>query len=167
MSQFLFYFLSAIILIFGLLAVSSRRILRAAVYLLFVLIATACIYILMNYLFIAAVQVAVYAGGIMVLIIFSILLTSQIDQKLDKPRLTKVIGTALLVLAGSTLCLYGILHHPFSPAVETGIDPTMKNIGNNLMSMGQNGYALPFELISVLLLAALIGAVVIAKKQNK
>ena len=80
----MFYVFSAIILIFSLLTITSRRILRAAVYLLFVLIATAGIYFLLEYQFMAAVQLTLYAGGIVVLIIFSILLTHHISHLFRK-----------------------------------------------------------------------------------
>ena len=69
----MFYLFSGVILIFSLLTITSRRILRAAVYLLFVLMATAGLYFLLQYQFMAAVQLTLYAGGIVVLIIFSIL----------------------------------------------------------------------------------------------
>jgi len=77
-NEVMFYLIAAMILIFSVLTVTSRRILRAAVYLLFVLISTAGLYFMMNYNFLAAVQLTVYAGGIVVLIIFSILLTSHL-----------------------------------------------------------------------------------------
>ena len=87
MDQLMFLLLSAVIVVFGILTVTSRKILRAAVYLLFVLTATAGIYFQLNYNFLAAVQLTVYAGGIVVLIIFSILLTSHISEKMDNPTL--------------------------------------------------------------------------------
>ena len=74
-NQIMFAVFAIAIIVFSVLAVTSRRILRAAVSLLFVLIATAGLYFLLNYQFLAAVQLTLYAGGIVVLIIFSILLT--------------------------------------------------------------------------------------------
>ncbi len=85
LNVFMFYLLSATILVFSLLTITSGRILRAAVYLLFVLIGTAGLYFLLQYQFLAAVQLAIYAGGIVVLIIFSILLTSHISHKFRRP----------------------------------------------------------------------------------
>ncbi|HAQ64381.1 MAG TPA: NADH-quinone oxidoreductase subunit J, partial [Bacteroidales bacterium] len=78
-NELMFFMLSAVILVFSVLTVTTRKILRAAVYLLFVLVATAGLYFQLNYNFLAAVQLTVYAGGIVVLIIFSILLTSHIS----------------------------------------------------------------------------------------
>jgi NADH:ubiquinone oxidoreductase subunit 6 (chain J) len=75
-STIIFYLLAILTVVSGLLSVTSRNILRAAIYLLFSLIGVAGIYFWMEYEFIAAVQIIVYAGGITVLIIFSIFLTS-------------------------------------------------------------------------------------------
>ena len=81
LNQLMFVLFGLMITVFGILTVTSRRILRAAVYLLFVLVSTAGLYFMLNYQFLAAVQLTLYAGGIVVLIIFSILLTSHISQK--------------------------------------------------------------------------------------
>jgi NADH-quinone oxidoreductase subunit J len=79
-NQVMFILFSAMIVMFSILTVTSRRILRAATFLLFVLLSTAGLYFMLNYQFLAAVQITLYAGGIVVLIIFSILLTSHIDH---------------------------------------------------------------------------------------
>lgn len=85
----MFYLFSAIILVFSLMTIMTRLILRAAVYLLFVLIATAGLYFLVEYQFMAAVQLTLYAGGIVVLIIFSILLTHHITHRFKHPTSPK------------------------------------------------------------------------------
>ena len=71
-----FYFLAAFISVFSILTVTTRRMVRSATYLLFVLFGTAGIYFLLGYTFLGSVQIMVYAGGIVVLYVFSILLTS-------------------------------------------------------------------------------------------
>jgi NADH-quinone oxidoreductase subunit J len=162
----MFFLFSAMILSFSILAVTSRRILRAAVYLLFVLISTAGLYFLLNYQFLAAVQITLYAGGIVVLIIFSILLTSQISEKLERPDLKKVIFSAVLVSVGAIMAIATLLGHSFSSEPQTPVDPSMQHIGRSLLNYGQDGYALPFEVISVLLLAAMIASIIIAKKEK-
>jgi NADH-quinone oxidoreductase subunit J len=86
--KIIFFVLAAAIVVFSILSITSRRILRAAIYLLFVLVAMAGLYYMMNFQFLAAVQFILYAGGIVVLIIFSILLTSQINSKLDPPKIS-------------------------------------------------------------------------------
>ena len=75
------YFVTAlVIIVFSVMTVTSRKILRSATYLLFVLLATAVMYFQLGYQFLGAVQIAVYAGGIMVLFVFAILLTQRPDQ---------------------------------------------------------------------------------------
>lgn len=167
MKPTLFYILSAAILIFSLLTVTSSKILRAAVYLLIVLVGTAGIYFLMNYNFLAAVQLTLYAGGIIVLIIFAIMLTSSVGEKLQQPALGKSFFAGILSVAGAGICIITFLSYNNFPAIAEEKNISVKNIGQNLISYGNNGYALPFEVISILLLAAMVAAIIIAKKTTK
>ncbi|MEI6122974.1 MAG: NADH-quinone oxidoreductase subunit J [Bacteroidota bacterium] len=162
--KIMFYLFAAMIIVFSLLTVTSRRILRAAVFLLFVLVSTAGLYFWLDYQFMAGVQLTLYAGGIVVLIIFSILLTSHIDQKFTKAHWTKKLLGATAALSGMGLCLLVLLQHKFIPGTNAAINNNMTEIGTQLLSTGHNGYALPFEVISILLLAAMIAAIIIAKK---
>jgi NADH-quinone oxidoreductase subunit J len=161
---FMFYLFSATILFFSVLAVTSRKILRAAVFLLFALVATSGYYFLLQYQFLAGVQLALYAGGIVVLIIFSILLTHHISHKFERPPLLNIFFGLLLAVTGTVITILSILNYPFKPSAALPLEVDMRVIGLQLMSTGVNGFALPFEVISVLLLAAMIGAIVIAKK---
>ncbi len=164
---FMFYLLAAAILLFSVLTIVSPKMLRSAVYLLFVLIATSGLYFLLNYQFLAGVQITLYAGGIVVLIIFSILLTSHISQKFKRPAAWKLWMGITVFVFGSCTALWVILMQPFSrdPAVKE-VPVTMHLIGNQLLGLGKNGYVLPFELISVLLIAAMIAAIIVAKKES-
>jgi NADH-quinone oxidoreductase subunit J len=161
---FMFYLFSATLLVFALLTVTSRRILRAAMFLLFALVATSGLYFLLEYQFMAAVQLALYAGGIVVLIIFSILLTHHISHKFDRPPLMNIFLGILVAGLGAFLTILCILKFSFKTASVTPVQADMRTIGMQLMDTGKNGYSLPFEVISILLLAAMIGAIVIAKK---
>jgi NADH-quinone oxidoreductase subunit J len=163
---FMFYLFAATILFFSVLAVTSRRILRAAVFLLFALVATSGFYFLLQYQFLAGVQLALYAGGIVVLIIFSILLTHHISHKFERPPLLNFFFGLLASVAGAAITILCILQYPFKASALIPVDVNMRLIGLQLMGTGENGYSLPFELISVLLLAAMIGAIVVAKKGN-
>ncbi len=165
-NQFMFLLFSAVIVIFSILTVTSRRILRAATFLLFVLVSTAGLYFLLKYNYLAAIQLTLYAGGIVVLIIFSILLTSHISEKLPTAGLLKKWPAALVALVGAALCIVVILQYNFPGSVVDTEVVNVRDIGNSLISYGEKGYALPFEVISVLLLAALIGAIVLAKKRK-
>ena len=163
-NQIMFILFSAMIVVFSILTVTSRRILRAATFLLIVLISTSGLYFMLNYQFLAAVQLTLYAGGIVVLIIFSILLTSHIDEKFESPALLKKVYAAIASILGAVLVITTLVNNPFvaSSAVPKEVD--MNLIGMSLVSWGEQGYALPFELISILLLAAMIAAIVVAKK---
>ncbi|MBC8314894.1 MAG: NADH-quinone oxidoreductase subunit J [Bacteroidetes bacterium] len=165
-NQFMFLLFSAVIVIFSILTVTSRRILRAATFLLFVLVATAGLYFLLKYNYLAAIQLALYAGGIVVLIIFSILLTSHINERLPTSGLMKKLPAALIAILGAALCISVILQYNFIGAVGTTEPTNVKLIGESLINYGKYGYALPFEVISVLLLAAMIGAIILAKKRK-
>jgi NADH-quinone oxidoreductase subunit J len=160
----MFILFSVIIVVFSILTVTSRKILRAAIYLLFVLVSTAGLYFMLNYQFLAAVQLTLYAGGIVVLIIFSILLTSHINQKFEPVGWQKSLFSALATIAGAILTITTILDFQFSATTEAAKEVDMHLIGSSLLSVGNDGYALPFEVISILLIAAMVAAIVIAKK---
>lgn len=163
-SAILFYILSAVMIMSAIAAVIARRILRAAVYLLFTLGGTAAIYFMVDYFFLAAVQLIVYAGGIVVLIIFSILLTTHINEKLELPRWSKVVATLSLTAVGFALTIYVLTAYTFAAGTGTPVTATVGLIGERMLSYSSGGYVLPFEVISILLLAALVGAIVIAKR---
>ena len=165
METIIFYIISAILIVFSVLTVTTNKILRAAVYLLFTLVATAAFYFMMEYEFLAAVQLTVYAGGIVVLIIFSILLTHQINLNLEKIYPAKALIAGGSALIGLAVILLTIKDNSFTPSGLENSDNSVNAIGRTLLSYGDGGYILPFEVISVLLLAAMIGAIVIAKKK--
>ena len=163
-NQIMFLLFSVMIVVFSILTVTTRKILRAAVFLLFVLISTSGLYFMLNYQFLAAVQLTLYAGGIVVLIIFSILLTSHISQKFEPADLKKSLFSALAVIAGAIVTIVTILDFRFEASNQAAVEVNMNLIGKSLLGIGVEGYALPFEVISILLIAAMVAAIVIAKK---
>ncbi len=166
-STIIFYILAVCTAVFSVLAVTSTKILRAATYLLFVLIATAGLYLLLNYQFIAAVQISVYAGGVVVLYVFAILLTSTKGDKMERSNKTKTIMGISAAVVGLGVLAYiikgAIYRYTMAPAAEGEI--SMKVIGKALMGTGKFEYLLPFEILSVLLLACIIGGILIARKR--
>lgn len=136
--QIVFFILAAVILVCSVLTVTTRRILRAATYLLFVLFATAGLYFQMNYSFLGAVQLTIYAGGIIVLYVFSILLTSSDADKKEPLRNRRKVAGLAASAVGVALSLFLLLTHTF-PAVyalpETELP--MKAIGYTMMGTGQ------------------------------
>ena len=161
-STIVFYLLALLSLVSAVLAVSTRQIFRAAIFLLFTLMGIAGIYFWMQYEFIAAVQIVVYVGGITVLIIFSIFLTQQAGDLLPKQKIRKQLFAALAALSGFLLVVLQLVKNDFNATVETASSANIEAIGSRMLSTTEGGYALPFEVISILLLAAMIGCIVIA-----
>ncbi|WP_242084140.1 NADH-quinone oxidoreductase subunit J [Aestuariivivens sediminis] len=162
MERILFYLLALNMISFAIAAVSTRKMLRSVIYLLFVLVGVAGIFFLIDYNFLAAIQLTVYAGGIIVLIIFSVLLVHHIELKLEMAKPKRQIATVIACLLGIGLFLTTIYSYHFN-VVENNLTTTTSDIGSKLLSYGEGGFILPFEVISVLLLAAMIGAIIIAK----
>lgn len=161
-----FLVLSIFIAVFSVMTVTTNRIVRSATYLLFVLFATAGFYFLLGYTFLGSVQIMVYAGGIVVLYVFSILLTSGENDYAEKLKRSRLVAGLLAGIAGTAIVLFMILKHKFltTPNIEP-VEVDMKVIGNALLSSDKYGYILPFEAISVLLLACIIGGLLIARKR--
>jgi NADH-quinone oxidoreductase subunit J len=162
-SAIIFYIISAFILGTGLLAMTTRKIFRSAIWLLFSLIGVAALYFWLQVEFIAAVQIVVYVGGIVVLVIFSIFLTQQSGKEMPRQPVKRIIFSALAVLLGFGLTFLQIWKHNFQPATKT-FNWTVADIGSQMLNTGSGGYALPFEVVSMLLLAAMVGCIVIAMK---
>lgn len=162
-SQIIFYLISAFILSMGVLSVTSRKIFRSAIWLLFSLIGIAALYFWMDVQFIAAVQIVVYVGGIVVLIIFSIFLTQQSGKEMPKAPLLRTVAGALAVVFGFAFTYLLIDQYGF-PTIDQPFDSDVARIGNAMLNTQEGGYALPFEVVSMLLLSAMIGCIVIALK---
>lgn len=165
-SAIIFYIISAFILGTGVLAVTTRKIFRSAIWLLFSLIGIAALFFWMNMNFIAAVQIVVYVGGIVVLIIFSIFLTQKAGNEMPKPIRSRAFFAALAVLFGFILSYTLIYQYNFQPASTQQFSVNVSDIGKQMLGTSPGGYALPFEVVSVLLLAAMIGCIVIASPSN-
>ena len=164
--QIIFYVLATIIVFSTIMAVTTQKIIRSATFLLFVLLGTAGLYLLLDYHFLMAVQIAVYAGGVMVLFIFAILLTNEPgrDIKFEKPG--RMFVAALAAFAGLGICGHIIFYNvnKFYTYV-TQSELQMQDLGLAMMGTDKYQYLLPFEAISILLLACIIGGIMIARKR--
>ena len=165
MERIIFYILAIAILYLSLMSVLSQRLLRSAVYLFGVLTAIAGLYFLIGYNFLGAVQLTVYAGGIVVLIIFSILLTHEIDHKMEQPGWLRASVSAILCLLGAGMTIQVLRSNVFT-RIDTAEQSDIATLGASLLNPGAGGYLLPFEVISILLLAVMFGAIVIAKQRH-
>ena len=165
--QIIFCILAVIISVFSIMAVSSGRLIRSATYLLFVLLATAGLYLLLGYTYLFAVQTAVYAGGIMVLFIFAILLTQKPGDKITPESLKQRILAISLSVVGalfSGFIIFSNIKKVYALVDQPEFDT--KHIGLTLMGTGKFQYLLAFEVISILLLAGIVGAIMIARKRS-
>jgi NADH-quinone oxidoreductase subunit J len=163
-SAIIFYAISAFILSMGLLAVTSRKIFRSAIWLLLTLVGIAGLYFWMQVEFIAAVQIIVYVGGIVVLIIFSIFLTQKSGTEMPRPIMKRTIFSVLAALFGFVFSYNLIAHYEFLPAGTQPFNASISVVGEQMLSTTAHGYILPFEVVSMLLLSAMIGCIVIAMK---
>jgi len=91
-------------------------------------------------------------------------LTSHINHRFEQVGWKKSLFSALAAIAGAILSIITILDYRFSATSEAAKEVDMHLVGKSLLSVGDDGYALPFEVISVLLIAAMVAAIVIAKK---
>ena len=164
-SSILFYAISTFILGAGILAVTSVKIFRAAIWLLFSLVGIAALYFWMQVEFIAAIQIVVYVGGIVVLIIFSIFLTQNSGKEMTKPATSKIVFSALAALFGIAFVSNLIAHYEgFAFNTAKPFNPNVAEIGTQMLSTTSHGFILPFEVVSMLLLAAMVGCIVIAMR---
>ena len=165
----IFICLGVAIIALSLLAVTSKSLLRSATFLLLVLICTAGLYLFLNYHFLAAVQISVYAGGVLILFIFAIFLTSSKGDVLDRHQTRKYVLGGLATITGIAVTAFAILKHQFvyndNPTIEGDQEINMKVVGEALMGTDKYQYLLPFEALSLLLLACIIGGILIARKR--
>jgi len=161
-----FYFLAVFISVCSILTVTTRHMVRSATYLLFTLFGTAGIYFLLGYTFLGSVQIMVYAGGIVVLYVFSILLTSGEGDRTTKLKRSKLLAGLGATVGGAIIVVFITLKHKF--LVTTDLVPleiNIKTIGHSMLSSDKFGYLLPFEAVSILLLACIVGGLMIARKR--
>ena len=169
-SLIIFICLALFIVIMSVMAVTSKKILRAATYLLFVLIGTAGLYLLLNYHFLAAVQLSVYAGGIVVLFVFAIFLTSNKGDMIDNHNQKRILYGIVTAVVGAAFTGFILFKHEFlsyldNPTIVGDQEINMKLIGHALMGTEKYQYLLPFEILSILLLACIVGGILIARKR--
>lgn len=166
----MFCILAVVILGSAILCVLTKRIMRAATYLMFVLFGIAGMYFLLDYTFLGAAQIAVYAGGITMMFIFAIQLVSKDALQGLKERFkgSRIVGGALISVIGLATVLVVYLKNQFiNAATEVAdVELPMEQIGTALVGSEKYQYVLPFELISVFLLACIIGGIMIARKED-
>ncbi len=147
----------------GAVVVFSKRIVYSAFALLFTFFGVAGLYILLSADFLAATQVIIYVGGILVLLLFGVMMTHRVyDVQIRQQRINFLPGMLVVIFVFAMLLTVIFNKDSWVPTVEKGITSTTSQIGNLLMT----DFLLPFEVASVLLLIALMGAALIARREK-
>jgi NADH-quinone oxidoreductase subunit J len=170
--QIVFFILSAIILTSAIVVVTIRNLFHAALALMVTFLGVAGIYVLLEAGFLAMAQLLVYIGAISILIIFAIMMTRRLMQTRETPFNTQSVAALIGSLLVMILLVFVISRlYPLAPGGESAftaplavdqaiIDDSVARMGRSFVSA--DAYVLPFELASVLLLAALVGSIIIA-----
>lgn len=159
----IFYLFAAITLVSGFLVVTTRNIVYAAFYLLFTFFGVAGIYVLLGADFISIVQIMVYVGGILILLLFGVMLTNKITSVDIRTNTGNLVPAAIgiAVLMGALVTV--MMQTPWKSEPSEIPATTVHELGRLLIS----DYALIFELLGILLLIALIGAASIARREQE
>ena len=162
-STVIFYLLAALTVGSAAVVAFSRNIVYSAFSLLGTFAGVAGLYVFLGADFVAGVQVLIYVGGILVLILFAVMLTHRISDVEITNRAAGRIPALLLLGVFGFLLLQIVRETPWGKAGEAAYAPTTAKIGDLFLDQ----YLLPFELASLVLLAALIGAAVLSRKEIK
>ena len=159
-----FYLFAIITLVSALIVVSSKNILYSGFSLLFTFFGVAGLYVLLTADFVAITQLMIYVGAILVLILFGVMLTTKVISVDLRSGMFQTLPAVLVVaaLTGTLVGVFCTTDWKVSPNTA-GFDKTAPRIGEMLLG----NYLLPFEIASVLLLVALVGAAMIARREKK
>lgn len=168
MQDVLFYIFAGLTLLCGLLVVAnpfSRNPVTSAMFLVLTIVSMAGLFVLLHAFFLAAIQILVYAGAVMVLFLFVIML---LDLKEEERRQIKTAGliAALLAVAAIATMFYKVLAAS-REQLAAGPAPTLQGATAPLGKLLFTEYLLPFEILSVLLLVAMVGVILLSKKDLK
>jgi NADH-quinone oxidoreductase subunit J len=156
----IFYLFATITLVSAFFVVTIRNIVYSAFFLLFTFFGVAGIYVILGADFVAMVQLIVYVGGILVLILFGVMLTNKITNVQIKSGTSQVIPAAIGVGLFAGILVAALINTPWRKIDSTPLLPTTQSLGMMLISE----YGVVFELLGILLLIALIGAASLARK---
>lgn len=164
MSPLLFWFLAGVVLLPAVAVVVSQNLFHAGISLVVSFLGIAALYVTLAAPFVAGMQVLVYAGAIAVLLLFAFMLTHDIMKPTQAPTRVQQVSSLL-----ACLLLGGAIGRVLLSSGWGGL-PTVASEGASLVQVGEqllSSFLVPFELISILLLITLIGAVVIARKEER
>ena len=167
----MFGIFAVVILGSAVMCVATKRIMRAATFLLFVLFGVAGLYFILDYTFLGAAQISIYAGALTMMHIFAIQLVGKrtLQGLVEHVKGSKAVGAALVTLAGFLTVAVVLLKNEFlfKACEMADAEVPMDVIGTALVGSDKYQYVLPFEFISVFLLACIIGGIVVARKDKE
>lgn len=167
----MFGIFAVVILGSAVMCVATKRIMRAATFLLFVLFGVAGLYFILDYTFLGAAQISIYAGALTMMYIFAIQLVGKrtLQGLVEHIKGSKAVGAALVTLAGFLTVAVVLLKNEFlfKACEMADAEVPMDVIGTALVGSDKYQYVLPFEFISVFLLACIIGGIVVARKDKE
>ena len=167
----MFGIFAVVILGSAVMCVATKRIMRAATFLLFVLFGVAGLYFILDYTFLGAAQISIYAGALTMMYIFAIQLVGKrtLQGLVEHVKGSKAVGAALVTLAGLLTVGVVLLKNEFlfKACEMADAEVPMDVIGTALVGSDKYQYVLPFEFISVFLLACIIGGIVVARKDKE
>lgn len=167
----MFGIFAVVILGSAVMCVATKRIMRAATFLLFVLFGVAGLYFILDYTFLGAAQISIYAGALTMMYIFAIQLVGKrtLQGLVEHVKGSKAVGAALVTLTGFLTVAVVLLKNEFlfKACEMADAEVPMDVIGTALVGSDKYQYVLPFEFISVFLLACIIGGIVVARKDKE
>lgn len=159
----MFYVIGALTLFSAALMVFSKNIIFNAIGLLFAFFGVAGVYVMLGADFIAATQLLIYVGGILVLLLFGVMLSQRITGLEMRTGTLQVVPAAIVCAGIAAILLRLIWTTPWPKAEVAAPAPTTSKIGESFMTT----YLIPFEIVSVLLLAALVGAAFLGRRDAR
>ena len=157
-----FYAFSLLTLLCGVLVITNRNPVTSAMFLVLTIVCMAGLFVLLRAFFLAAVQILVYAGAVMVLFLFVIMLLDLKEETRRKIRKVRAVTGGLAVLV-----VVGIIINVIWSAVPAGTTPTLVGATAPLGRLLFTNFLLPFEILSLLLLVAMVGVILLSKKDLK
>lgn len=167
----MFCILAVVILCSAVMCVTTTRIMRAATAMLFVLFGVAGLYFLLDYTYLGAAQISVYAGGVTMIYVFAIQLVSKrtLQGLTERMKGSRVLWGGLLALIGCVTVILVLWKNQYIMAgmAAPDVEVPMKDIGEALVGAGKYQYVLAFEFISLFLLACIIGGLMVSRKEEE
>jgi NADH-quinone oxidoreductase subunit J len=163
LADLLFYLLATVTVLGAAAVALKRNILHSAIGLLAALLGAGGLYVYLSADFVAVAQLLIYIGGVLVLVLFAVMLTSRITEVAVSNTSFGLLGGVLLFVAVAPVLLAVAVITPWAAREPSALEPMTAAVGNGLLTR----WLLPFEVASLVLLATLIGAVVMARKEIK